>query len=240
MTQRSFDDGFWSDPFVQSLDKEAKYLFAYLWTNKQCNSAGLYEITTKTIAFDTGIDEGNLSKLFEALKPKITWLSENNIVWVRNFVKRQPKSPQFLTAVANCLKNVSNNGILKEFLDYNGKLGVSIPYQYPIGTDAVPYAYALDIDKDIDKDIDNREGVVGGEVKTGLIFKTFDENFQRITETTKEQLSDLIEQYKADAVIIAMNKAIKQNKRRLAYVEGILKKSGETGSSDKYSHMVRK
>lgn len=58
----------------------------------------------------------------------------------------------------------------------------------------------------------------------GTIFKTFEENFgQRITENTREALGDFVDTYGWEKVLIAMNKAIKHNKRNLAYVEGILK-----------------
>ena len=57
MPERRFDDGYWDDPFVQSAPKDAKLLYAYLWTNKHCNPAGLYQITPKTISFETGISE---------------------------------------------------------------------------------------------------------------------------------------------------------------------------------------
>jgi len=132
MPRRSFDDSFWGDSFVQELDKDAKLLFAYLWTNKRCNSAGLYEITLKTISFETGIDIGVLPKLLNILSPKVKWLKEGNIIWVKNFLKHQPHSPLFLKSVADCLSKVgsnpSNNGVVKEFASYYGKLGVSIQF----------------------------------------------------------------------------------------------------------------
>lgn len=133
MPRRSFDDSYWGDPFVQELNKDAKLLFAYLWTNKRCNSAGLYEITPKTIAFETGIDIESLPVLLEQLSKKVNWLKDENLIWVRNFLKHQPKSPQFLKSVADCLSHISSNGVVREFLDYYGNLGVSIPYQYGMG-----------------------------------------------------------------------------------------------------------
>jgi len=93
------------------------------------------------------------------------------------------------------------------------------------------YKERLKKDKEIYDDKNN---------KTGLIFKTFDDNFQRITESNREVLGDYIDRYGADEVLIALEKSIKQNKRSLAYVEGILKKGGGTKSTGKYSHMIRR
>ncbi|AOV98874.1 hypothetical protein [Dehalococcoides mccartyi] len=52
MAERGFQTELWTDPFIQGLSPEAKLLFIYLWTNKHCNQAGLYEISLKTMAFD--------------------------------------------------------------------------------------------------------------------------------------------------------------------------------------------
>ena len=152
MPRRSFDDSYWGDPFVQELNKDAKLLFAYLWTNKRCNSAGLYEITPKTIAFETGIGIENLPDLLTHLAEKVTWLKDENLIWVRNFLKHQPKSPQFLKSVADCLSHISSNGVVKEYLDYYGSLGVSIPYQYYI--DSVNSGYRDIQEKELEPELD--------------------------------------------------------------------------------------
>jgi len=131
MPERGFDTGFWSDPFVQKLPQEGKTLFAYLWTNDHCNPAGLYEITPVTITFETKLPEGDIHGLFELLKPKVTWYPEENLVWFKNFIKRQSKSSKFLAAAAKSLTSIHNNGAIKELLDYNlQRYSISIPYQY--------------------------------------------------------------------------------------------------------------
>lgn len=162
MPRRSFDDSYWGDPFVQDLDKDAKLLFAYLWTNKRCNSAGLYEITPKTIAFETGIEIESLPSLLEQLSEKVKWLKDENIIWVRNFLKHQPKSPLFLKSVEGCLNNISrnpsNNGIVKEFADYYSRLGVSILYANGMVTVSKGLVNLTEpeLEQDIDKELDNK------------------------------------------------------------------------------------
>lgn len=157
MPKRSFDDGFWGDSFVQELSKDAKLLFAFLWTNKRCNSAGIYEITLKTISFETGLDIGVLPQLLKVLEPKVKWVDSENIIWVKNFLKHQPhSSPLYMKAVYKCLEHISSNGLVKEFIEYYDSIGVSIPYTEGIDTLSIPHRYLPDLDKDIDKDIDNK------------------------------------------------------------------------------------
>lgn len=116
---------------MQKLPLGGKTLFAYLWTNDHCNPAGLYEITPDTIAFETKLPEGDIPGLFELLRPKVVWYPEENLVWVKNFIKRQSKSSKFLQAVAKSLVSIHNNGTVKELLDYNlQRYSLSIPYQY--------------------------------------------------------------------------------------------------------------
>ena len=119
MAERGFQTELWTDPFIQELSSEAKLLFIYLWTNKHCNQAGLYEITLRTIAFDTGLSVESLPEIMKQLEPKVAWYPEQNLVWVKNFLKRQTKSNSFLIAAAKSLKTVRNNGLVAEFINYN-------------------------------------------------------------------------------------------------------------------------
>lgn len=139
MTERGFDDSFWGDPFVQDLPKDGKLLYLYLWTNKHCNQAGLYEITPKTIAFETGLNEADILELFDKLKPKVIFHPDKNLVWVKNFIKRQTKSPKFLIAVAKSLMLIHSKEAIEDLLTYNQeRYTISIPYPYGINNIAIP------------------------------------------------------------------------------------------------------
>lgn len=132
MPERGFDTTTWDgDDWFQELSRDQRYLFIYLWTNNHCNPAGLYHITVPTMAFETKFTEEELRKLLPSLEPKVKWFPGENLVWVKNFVKRQSKSPKFLIAVAKSLIAISNNGPVHELLEYNeGRHSISIPYQY--------------------------------------------------------------------------------------------------------------
>ncbi len=139
MPERGFDTGFWSDTFIQKLPSEGKLLYAYLWTNSHCNQAGLYEITPETIAFETKLSEANIPALLEILKPKVVWYRDENLVWVKNFIKKQSKSPKFLAAAAKSLTAIHHNEAIKELLNYNlQRYGISIPYQYYMDMVSIP------------------------------------------------------------------------------------------------------
>ena len=134
MAERGFQTELWTDPFIQGVPPEAKLLFIYLWTNKHCNQAGLYEITLKTIAFDTGLPQESLPALLKQLEPKVVWYPEQNLIWVKNFLKRQCKSQSFLVAAAKCLRATRNNGLVKEFIAYNQSFDLAPLCEHDGGT----------------------------------------------------------------------------------------------------------
>jgi hypothetical protein len=145
MPERRFDTGYWNDPDIMKLPMKAKLLYIYLWTNRHCNQAGLYEIALETIHFETKLDVEEIEDLLQLLKEKVAWLPAQNLMWVKNFLHRQSQSPKFLAAAAKCLLTVrANNGLVKEYLDYNAQYTLSIPYSYPIDRVSIPpYAYAI-------------------------------------------------------------------------------------------------
>jgi DnaD/phage-associated family protein len=130
MPIRSFDTAFWSDPDIEPLSKEARYLFIFLWTNPLCNTAGLYEISLDRISRETKIPVADLPALFAELKKQVKWFSENNLVWVKNFIKHQSHSPKFIVGAARCLKNMNYPQVITELLSYNLiKHTISIPLE---------------------------------------------------------------------------------------------------------------
>ncbi len=145
MPERAFLTETWDDDWFHGLSKDQRYLFIYLWTNGRCNQAGVYHINLATMAFETKFAEEELPELLKSLSPKVEWYPEQNYVWVRNFIKRQAKSPKFLIAAARCLKNIKNNGLVKEVIKYNLKQhSISIPYEEGIDSVSVGYPYTTD------------------------------------------------------------------------------------------------
>lgn len=132
MPERGFATETWdSDDWFQELSRDQRYLFMYLWTNNHCNQAGLYHITLTTIAFEAKFSKEEIPELLHSLAPKVKWYPDENLIWVKNFIKRQSKSSKFLAAAAKSLMSIHHNGAIKELLEYNlNRYSISIPYQY--------------------------------------------------------------------------------------------------------------
>ena len=66
--RRSINTHMWSDDWFESLGKDEKYLWVYLLTNPQTNMLGVYELTVKRMAFDTGLTAESISKAFKGFE----------------------------------------------------------------------------------------------------------------------------------------------------------------------------
>ncbi|GAG51156.1 unnamed protein product, partial [marine sediment metagenome] len=162
MPERGFNTNYWTDPFVRKLNAHGKLLFSYLWTNDHCNQAGVYEIDLETIAFETKLPEEELPDLLQRLEPKVKWFQDKDVIWVRNFISHQAKSPKFLIAAANCLKKLNSNGISSEVVSFNLECHrISIPYRYT--NDSISILPDSDSDSKSSSSSNKRKRVVKGE-----------------------------------------------------------------------------
>ena len=154
---RYFASSFWSDPYIQELKQESKYLYIYLFTNEHCNQAGFYQITVKTISFETGIDKERVSSLLDQFitDGKITY--EKHILWVKNFLRHQPnRSPQVWKRIIKDIKTIrdGNEGLVRRYLDHIDTL--SIPY--PEGIDTLSQGTYVEEEKEEEKEEEERIG----------------------------------------------------------------------------------
>ncbi len=192
MPERGFDSGYWTDPFIQKLPLEGKTLYAYLWTNNHCNQAGLYEITPDTISFEMKLEKERITELMHLLEPKVKWYPEQNLVWVKNFLKRQAKSSKFLQAAAKSLTTIHVNGAIKEFLEYNlQRYRISIPYQYYMDRVSIPSISASSSISDSIADSGMGLGAVKGEGVEGreAIPRSESETEESLCEGDREVIS---------------------------------------------------
>jgi len=118
MAFRKFNTGTWQDPWFESLSKDAKLLFVYLWTNETCNPAGMYKITQKRILFDCGID---ITKHISELAPKVTWTPADTVIWVKNFFRHQRQNDKFSVAAVKSIECLSPK-YRHAFHDYNKEI----------------------------------------------------------------------------------------------------------------------
>jgi len=83
------DTIFWEDHYTANLDPIEKLLFLYLLTNTSTSICGIYQITLKKMAVETGIDREMVEKVLArfAESEKVFYLA--GWIGIRNFIKHQ-------------------------------------------------------------------------------------------------------------------------------------------------------
>jgi len=125
---------FWSDNYVANIDPLEKLLFLYLITNQYTNICGVYEITTKQIALDTGIDKDNIEKVFLPRLKKVGKIYYvDGWIYVKNFIKHQKASGNVKLGIENGFSLVPKKIMakIKAIEDTGGSQGVHSPILEP-------------------------------------------------------------------------------------------------------------
>lgn len=88
-TQRLVNTNFWKDTYVIDLTPTEKLLFLYFLTNPRTSLSGVYEISTREVAFDTGIPEVQVEKALVKFVADEKMYFERGWIVLRNFVRHQ-------------------------------------------------------------------------------------------------------------------------------------------------------
>ena len=106
--QRYLDTRFWDDGYIVDKDPIEKLLFIYLLTNPLTNILGIYEISLRRIAFDTGIDREMVLKILKRFEEGDKIKYEDGWVALKNFMKHQKSNPKIDKGIETLIQEVSN------------------------------------------------------------------------------------------------------------------------------------
>ena len=126
--QRIINTKFWSDEYIQELSITEKYLYLYLLTNEHTNIAGMYEISLKTISFETDIPKDRLSKAINKLSKDGKILYKKGWIVLGNFVKNQNINEKVKTGIKRIIDSLPDWLKDKITIDYDS---LCIEYDIP-------------------------------------------------------------------------------------------------------------
>lgn len=104
--KRMINTCFWSDPFIQELKTDEKLLYLYLLTNERTSICGIYEVTKRTICFDTGLTEHRLQQIVDRLVQSGKLRTHKNWYYIINFAKHQQNNPSILQGIERAKKEL--------------------------------------------------------------------------------------------------------------------------------------
>ena len=149
MKYRKIEVCFWQDTDMLELTPEGKYFYLYLLTNPHTNLAGIYEVSKKVMAFETGFNVDTVDKLIRVFEPKkIAYDEETSEIFVINWLKYNwTNSPKVIKCIIQDLERVKSKKLLSIFWNKVPEdiKSVLIEYGYSIDTLSIPYPY-LDLD----------------------------------------------------------------------------------------------
>lgn len=105
-SQRMVNTNFWKDSYVIDLDPVQKLLFLYFLTNPRTTLAGIYEISIREIAFDTGIDKDMVEKIIKKFCDDGKLHFEKNWIVLFNFVKHQRLNPSMKVGIERAINEL--------------------------------------------------------------------------------------------------------------------------------------
>lgn len=126
---RMFYINFWRDAFIVELTPEEKYFYIYTMTNPNTNQCGIYQISKKTMSFETGFDEAEVDNLLNKLTQcgYIEYCESSREIMITNWIKENfINSPNNIKSLNGELKKVINKNFLQKF--YN----ICVDEGYPL------------------------------------------------------------------------------------------------------------
>lgn len=118
---------YWTDPqMIEEMTSEDKYFYLYLLTNPQTRQCGIYQISARQMALETGYSEDACKALirrFEEHHKKIRYNWETRELAIKNWLKyNNINSPKTQTCIEREFTEVKD----KSLIDY-----VKYPYDTP-------------------------------------------------------------------------------------------------------------
>jgi len=102
---RSVSTAVWSDVWFEDLTPAQKLIWLYLITNEKTNMLGIYEASTKKIAFETGVNRSDVEKALKQFEKDGRVKYESYHVILTKFLKHQ----NFNTNMKKSAIDVYNN-----------------------------------------------------------------------------------------------------------------------------------
>lgn len=211
---RNVNTTFWTDTKVaDDFTPEDKYFMLYCLTNNYTNLCGCYEISIKQMSKDLGYEVETVEKLlrrFEEIHNIISYNKENKEILIKNWHKYNwTKSGKLDKPLLNEIEKIKTLDFKRFLADlYNKRDTVSIPYAYPMDT-----TVSVSVTDTVSDTVS---------VSVNLI-KIYEKEIGLLTPYQLEILNSYLEDLSEEMIIEAIKKASKQNKKSMAYIEGILK-----------------
>lgn len=221
---------FWEDSKVQNLaTPEEKYFMLYLLTNPHTTQIGCYEITKRTISFETGYTIEAIENLLRRMEKDFDFIvydEKTNEILIKNWYKynwtSSPKVKNYLLKEIMNIKCKRLLNLINEKLEEVYKIETTKREEkketgYPIDTLSIPYGYPMDTPSQI------KEKKIKENNNKKNIYEIFEEEFGRtLSPIEYEIIAKMISDYSEEFIKLALSEAVSRQASSLKYVEKVL------------------
>jgi len=138
---------FWQDADLIEATPEEKYFFLYILTNPHTSQCGIYEISKRTMAFETGYNTETIDKLLSRFiqQNRVFYDESTKEVLVTRWLKHNwSESPKVKKRIAEELKRVKSKHLLTILHNlYPEKIKQLEQYGYSMDTVSIDYANGM-------------------------------------------------------------------------------------------------
>jgi DnaD/phage-associated family protein len=223
---RMIQTGFWNDPKVmEEMTPEDKFFFMYLLTNPQVTQIGIYRITKKQVAFETGFSVETVQLLFERFLHQhelIRYNAETRELAIKNWGKHNlgRGGKPMLDCIRKELEEVKDRSLI----EYVGQAvtNESIRDLYAtfcLKNDDTSTLRGQEEEKEQEKEEEKQQQ----QEPYAVVFRFYEENIGVLNPFIAESIALWLEELSPEVVMLAIKKALMKQKR-WDYAEGILKK----------------
>ncbi|KAB2336174.1 DnaD domain protein [Cytobacillus depressus] len=234
---------FWDDPkVVEEMTPEDKYIFLYLLTNKNTRQIGVYTITKKQMAFDTGYSQETIQSILERLIDKhklVKYNPETREIAIKNWGKynfirggkpvedcvsaelEKVKDVKLIQYVGEHIRNGRMREIYESYVDSSFELSKNGPDDQPI-RDGLDDTSTIRGQKEKQKEKEKEKQLLGG--RCGQVFDFYQQNFGILSPFIAEEIGESVDEFGEPLVIEAMKISLSVGKRNWRYTYGILKR----------------
>lgn len=214
---RYISTSFWEDSKVQDkATPEDRYFMLYLLTNPHTNQIGCYEITLKTISYETGYNNETINKLLNRLEKELDFIiydQETSEIIINNWYKwnwtKSPKVRSYILKEKQKIKSVKLNEILNKHIGY--VYGIDTLSGNKIKENKIK-------ENKIKRNIKEKSGIDEED-----IYKMVENEFGRpISPIEYEIIAQMISDYSCEFINRALREAVCNKALSLKYIQKIL------------------
>ncbi|KHO63382.1 DnaD and phage-associated domain [Thermoanaerobacter sp. YS13] len=240
---------FWQDEKIRTLSPNARYIFLYLLTSPHRNMLGLYFLPDLYAAFDVGLSPEQFKEGFQELLRKglVNYDETNHVVFIKNFLKHNPlENPNQVKKAIKKLQEIPRTPLLKDLYEYiKNELKPHKPHYNALLEELrklLGEQFVEQFNKQFDEGYGKPVTVTETEAETETVtvaetekvneqfqqqlqqlYAIFENNIHPPTSIEVQKITDWLEDVEADVIVLAIEEAVKANKRTLKYIEAILR-----------------